>query len=84
MQRLKLGMIGSGFVANFHARALMQVRGVEIAGVTSRTAANAERFSKMVREQGLGEGVVYSSIAEMAFASRSSSRSRTQSRAVPS
>ena len=34
MQTLKLGIIGSGFVAQFHARALEQVRRVEIAGVT--------------------------------------------------
>jgi len=66
MQTLKLGMIGAGFVANFHARALMQVRGVEIAGVTSRTRDRAEAFSRMVRENGLGEGAVYASIAEMA------------------
>jgi len=66
MQKLKLGIIGSGFVAQFHARALMQVRSVDIAGVTSRTAANAEKFSKMVTQNGLGDGVVYPSITEMA------------------
>jgi predicted dehydrogenase len=66
MQVLKLGVVGAGFVAKFHARALMQVRNVEIAGVTSRTAASAEQLAAMVRENGLGEGVVYSSIAEMA------------------
>jgi predicted dehydrogenase len=63
---LRLGVIGAGFVARFHARALMQVGAVEIAGVTSRTRASAEQFSKMVRENGLGEGTVYPSIAEMA------------------
>jgi predicted dehydrogenase len=66
MQTLKLGMIGAGFVAKFHARALMQVRGVEVAGITSRTAARAEALSAMVRKNGLGEGVVYPSVAEMA------------------
>jgi predicted dehydrogenase len=65
MQVLKLGMIGAGFVAKFHARALMQVRNVEIAGVTSRTRASAEQLAAIVRESGLGEGVVYPSIAEM-------------------
>ena len=63
---LKLGVIGAGFVAKFHARALMQVRGVEIAGITSRTAAKADALSTMVRKNGLGEGIVYPSIAEMA------------------
>ena len=58
MQTLKLGMVGAGFVANFHARALMQVRSMEIAGITSRTAARAQELSAIVRANGLGEGVV--------------------------
>jgi len=66
MQVLKLGMVGAGFVARFHARALMQVRCMEIAGITSRTAARAEELSTMVRQNGLGKGIVYPSIAEMA------------------
>jgi predicted dehydrogenase len=66
MQVLKVGMIGAGFVARFHAQALMQVRGMDIAGVTSRTTEKAEAFSKMARESGLGEAVVYPSIGEMA------------------
>jgi ornithine cyclodeaminase/alanine dehydrogenase-like protein (mu-crystallin family) len=66
MQVLKQGIIGAGFVAEFHARALLQVRNVEIAGITSRTRASAERLSRFVKEHGLGDGVVYESIAEMA------------------
>ena len=52
---LRLGVIGAGFVANFHARALMQVRSIEIAGVTSRTTASAEQFSKTILTNHLGE-----------------------------
>ncbi len=63
---LKLGMVGAGFVANFHARAIMQVRNIEIAGVTSRTRASAERFSATVRKYGLGEGMVFANVSEMA------------------
>src|SRR5574342_293342 len=63
---LKLGMIGAGFVAKFHARAIMQVRNIEIAGVVSRTAASAQSFSKMIKDQELGEATVYSDVAEMA------------------
>lgn len=66
MPVLKVGFVGAGFVANFHARAIMQVRSMEIAGVTSRTAGKAQQFSAMVRENGLGEGVAYPNIAEMA------------------
>lgn len=63
-QTLKLGMIGAGFVAKFHARALRQVRGVEIAGITAK--ANAEELSTFVKANGLGPGIVYSEVAEMA------------------
>jgi predicted dehydrogenase len=63
-QTLKLGMVGAGFVANFHARAMKQVRSVEIAGVTA--LAKAEELSQMVKVNGLGEGVVYPDVAEMA------------------
>lgn len=63
---IKLGMVGAGFVAKFHARAIMQVRNIEIAGVVSKSKASAESFSKMIQENGLGEGTVYSDVAEMA------------------
>ena len=63
---LKLGTVGAGFVANFHARALMQVRSMEIAGITSLDPPLSDALSKTVRDNGLGEGVVYSNIAEMA------------------
>ncbi len=65
-QILKLGIVGAGFIAKFHARAIMQIRNVEIAGVVSRTAASAQSFSKMIKDHGIGDGVVYSDVAEMA------------------
>ena len=64
MQTLKLGLIGAGFVAHFHARALTQVRGVEVAGITA--LARAEDLSAFVQANGLGAGVVYPDVAEMA------------------
>ena len=66
MPKLSVGIVGAGFLAEFQVRAAMQVRRMEIAGITSRTTASAERLSKTVRENGLGGGVVYSTIAEMA------------------
>ena len=67
METLKLGIIGAGFVAHFHCRAMLQVRGVEVAGITSRTRASAEKLSRYVRDNGLGSGTVYDSIGEMAL-----------------
>jgi predicted dehydrogenase len=59
-------MIGAGFVAKFHARALQQIRCVDVAGIMSRTTASAEALAAMVRANGIGEGIVYPTIAEMA------------------
>jgi len=61
---IKLGIVGAGFVARFHARAIQQVRGMEIAGITALDGADP--LSAFVRSHGLGAGTVYKSIAEMA------------------
>ena len=66
MSALKLGFIGVGFVAGFHARALTQVRDVEIAGVTSLSVPNARVFSNRVQKMGIGDATVYPSITELA------------------
>jgi predicted dehydrogenase len=64
MSTLKLGIVGAGFVAHFHARALMQVRNIEVAGISS--LKNAESLSDFVKNNHLGEGVIYSDIGELA------------------
>lgn len=64
MATLKLGIVGAGFVANFHARALRQVRTIEVAGI--HALRGAEALSATVQKWGLGSGTVYASIAEMA------------------
>lgn len=64
MSNLRLGIVGSGFVAHFHARAIRQLRGITIDGVVSPRHAPA--LSAYVRDNGLGTGAVYPSITEMA------------------
>ncbi len=64
MSTIKLGIVGAGFVANFHARAIQQVRSMEIAGITA--LERAEALSAFVKKNKLGAGKVYPSIAEMA------------------
>ncbi len=64
MATLKLGIIGAGFVAHFHARAIQQVRNIEIDGVYA--LKGAEGLGATVRGLGIGKGQVYASIAEMA------------------
>ena len=63
MQTLKLGFIGAGFIAKFHAIALTQVRGIELAGIYS--LAGAEELAGFAKENGLGDCKVYSTVAEL-------------------
>jgi predicted dehydrogenase len=64
MAALKLGIVGAGFVANFHVRALTQVRNMEVAGITA--LKGAEALSALVKKHGLGNATVYSSVGDMA------------------
>jgi len=63
MQTLKLGFIGAGFIAKFHAIALTQVRGIELSGVHS--LAGAEELAGFAKENGLGNCKVCSTVAEL-------------------
>jgi predicted dehydrogenase len=60
---LRYGIVGSGFVSQFHLRALEQVRGVEVAGLTSRTPPHA--LAASARERGLGQARVYDDVRTM-------------------
>ena len=51
-------------MTGFHLRALESVRGVEVAGITSRTPPDA--VAATVRDRGLGECRVFDSVREMA------------------
>ena len=43
MEKLRVGMIGAGFISHFQAVAMQQVRNMELVGVTS--LAGAEEFA---------------------------------------
>jgi predicted dehydrogenase len=62
---LGIGIIGSGFNAQFHLQAFQQVRDCEILGVWSPNAANAGSTAGMARKLGLGTTKAYKSIAAM-------------------
>lgn len=64
METLRYGIVGAGFVSQFHLRALESVRGVVVDGLTSRTPPHA--LAKLVRARGMGEGRVFDSVREMA------------------
>ncbi len=63
---LKIGMIGAGFVAGFHERALRSVRIGEFAGVCA--PKGAEALAKVARENQLGDTQVYATVADLAKA----------------
>jgi len=64
METLRYGLVGAGFITQFHLRALESVRGVEVAGLTSRTPPH--ELAASVRERRLGEARVFDTVREMA------------------
>jgi predicted dehydrogenase len=60
---LKIGMIGAGFVARFHERALRSVRNAELAGIYA--LKGAEALAQLARQDHLGDTRAYDSIAEL-------------------
>ena len=52
---LRIGMVGTGFIAEFHLRSMIGVRNVVVAGVYSRSSENRDRLSNLSNELGLGE-----------------------------
>ncbi len=63
---LKIGMIGAGFVAGFHERALCSVRNVELTGVCA--PQGAEALAKCAQADGLGNTQVFKNIAKLCAA----------------
>ena len=66
MAKMKIGFVGAGFIAYFQARAIQQIRSLDITGIVSRTRESATAFAEDVRKNGLGDCVVYDSTEEMA------------------
>lgn len=60
---LKIGMVGAGFVAEFHRKSLQSVRGVELTGVYA--LKGAEELAQRAREAGLGDTRVFGSVEEL-------------------
>ncbi len=65
---LGVGIIGSGFMANFHLQAFVGVRNARIAGVFSPTPANREAFARSADDLGLGPCRAYGSVEALVAA----------------
>jgi predicted dehydrogenase len=61
---LRYGFVGAGFVAGFHLQGLRQLRGVDVAGVTA--PSGAEALAARARQWGLGETATYDTVGELA------------------
>lgn len=64
-KRIGVGFVGSGFIAQFHARSWRGVRDGDVVGVASRTRESAEAFARLCRELDVGAPAVCESVAEL-------------------
>src|SRR3954447_20299554 len=62
---LRIGFVGSGFIAHFHLQSLTGVRNAIVAGVTSPRKERREALAARANELGLGPCRAYDSIAAM-------------------
>ncbi len=65
-QRLRIGFVGSGFVARFHAQAFTGVRNAEITAIMSRNEATARELAAWCRALGVGDPTVYTDVRALA------------------
>ena len=64
---LRVGLIGSGFIAAFHLQSMVGVRNVSIGGVYSRSVERRTRIAEKARSLGLGQTHAFDSIEAMAM-----------------
>ncbi|MFO7168773.1 MAG: Gfo/Idh/MocA family oxidoreductase [Chloroflexota bacterium] len=62
---LRIGLQGSGFIANFHLQALRGVRNAQVAGVYSPTQAHREALAAKANELELGPCRAFDSLEDM-------------------
>ncbi|MDQ6690457.1 MAG: Gfo/Idh/MocA family oxidoreductase [Gemmatimonadota bacterium] len=65
VDRLGIGVIGSGFVARFHIQSFASVRDADVRGVWSPNEKNAASAAALAREHDVGDARSYKSIREM-------------------
>lgn len=62
---LRIGLIGSGFIAAFHLQSMLGVRNVTVGGVYSRSAGKRTRIADQARALGLGSAKAFDSLEAM-------------------
>lgn len=64
-QPLRIGFVGSGFIARFHLQSFHGVRNAVIAGVYSPTAEHREALANSANAEGLGPCRAFASLEDM-------------------
>ncbi|MBX9451389.1 MAG: Gfo/Idh/MocA family oxidoreductase [Mesorhizobium sp.] len=59
---LRIGLVGTGFIAQFHLRSMLGVRNVEVTGVYSRSGDKRQKIVELVDELGLGHCTAHESL----------------------
>ncbi len=66
-KRLGVGIVGAGFIGDFHVRSWQRVRGADIVAVASRRLESAQELSSQAEELGVGVDVrSYDDVAALA------------------
>ena len=64
-KRLGVGMVGAGFVANFHIGSWVGVRHGDILGIVSKDPDESEKAAVLSKSLGTGDAKVFGSITDM-------------------
>lgn len=65
LPKLRVGLIGSGFIAAFHLQSMLGVRNLSISGVYSRSAERRRRIADKANNLGLGQARAFDSLEAM-------------------
>lgn len=63
--RLGVGIVGSGFIANFHVESWRGVRGADIVAISSRNRSTADALADKCRRSGVGDPSVTSDVVDL-------------------
>lgn len=64
-KKLGVGLIGGGFIGQFHIRSWVGVRDADIMGIVDVNTETAEKAAALVRELGVGEPTIHKTITDM-------------------
>jgi predicted dehydrogenase len=62
---LGIGIVGSGFIGNFHVESWRGVRGADIVAIASRNRSTADALADKARALGVGDPTVTSDVGEL-------------------